>query len=255
MEVYLATLETSNFILEHLNNEELKYALVSYYYLKEKDLEDILNKVSKKLLIDSGAHSFQHGKKIDFEKYTRDYAEFIKKNTNNPKIEGFFEMDIDNVIGYEKVLELRKILEEVSDKIIPVWHNNRGIEDFVEMCKKYSGKKIAITGFANNDIKDSQYNLFINTAHKYGCKIHILGLTRYELIKTLNLGSEDSVDSSSWKQTAIFGGINLPTNNDNIYRFKSLEGMKTNYKKYIYLNYLTAKEIQDRYDKIDNSVY
>ena len=81
-------------------------------------------------------------------------------------------------------MEYRKILESVSDKIIPVWHNNRGVEDFIEMCKKYKGKKIAITGFANNDIKDSQYSLFINTAHKYGCKIHILGL--YHLTNNRN---------------------------------------------------------------------
>ena len=254
MEVCLATLETSDYILEHLEKEELKFGLVSYYYLKNDLIDTILTKISKKLLIDSGAHSFQHGKKVDFDKYTEEYAEFIKKYTDNPKIEGFFEMDVDNVIGYEKVLELRKKLEAVSDKIIPVWHNNRGIDDFVNMCKKYTGKKIAITGFANNDIKDSQYNLFINTAHKYGCKIHILGLTRYELIKSLNLGKDDSVDSSSWKQTAIFGGINLPTKNDNIYRFESVEGMKTNYKKYIYLNYLTAKEIQDRYENVDQSI-
>ena len=233
----------------------MNFGLVSYCYLRnQQQLEEILSKINISLLIDSGAHSFQHGKKVDFLDYTKKYAEFIKRNTDNPKIEGFFEMDIDNVVGYEKVLEYRKILEEVSDKIIPVWHNNRGVEDFVDMCKKYTGKKIAITGFANNDIKDSQYNLFINTAHKYGCKIHILGLTRYELIKDLNLGKDDSVDSSSWKQTAIFGGVNLPLTDKTIYKLSALEGLKCNYKYYIYLNYLTAKIIQDMYKEEDYSV-
>ena len=255
MRVCLATLETSDYLLQKIKSNELNFGLVSYCYLRnQQQLEEILSKINISLLIDSGAHSFQHGKKVDFLDYTKKYAEFIKRNTDNPKIEGFFEMDIDNVVGYEKVLEYRKILEEVSDKIIPVWHNNRGVEDFVDMCKKYTGKKIAITGFANNDIKDSQYNLFINTAHKYGCKIHILGLTRYELIKDLNLGKDDSVDSSSWKQTAIFGGVNLPLTDKTIYKLSALEGLKCNYKYYIYLNYLTAKIIQDMYKEEDYSV-
>ena len=121
MQVHIAALENAcNYLLKQLEKDEIKYALVSYFYLKENEFQIIVDSVSKKLLIDSGAHSFQHGKKIDFVEYTKKYAEFIKKNTDNPKIEGFFEMDIDNVIGYEKVLELRKILEEVSDKIIPV---------------------------------------------------------------------------------------------------------------------------------------
>lgn len=255
MRICLAATEMSENLLKLRPDNDLNYGLASYYYLRDdKHLNLILSKIKESLLIDSGAHSFQHGKKVDFIKYTKEYAEFIKRNTNNPKIEGFFEMDIDNVVGYEKVLEYRKILENVSDKIIPVWHNNRGIDDFVDMCKKYTGKKIAITGFANNDIKDSQYNLFINTAHKYGCKIHILGLTRYELIKDLNLGLDDSVDSSSWRQTAIFGGVNLPLNNKTIYKLSALEGMKIKFDKYLILNYFTAKIIQEMYEKEDYSI-
>jgi hypothetical protein len=44
----------------------IKYGLVSFYYLKgkkaEKKMKLILSKC-KYLLVDSGAHSFQHGKK------------------------------------------------------------------------------------------------------------------------------------------------------------------------------------------------
>lgn len=255
MKVYLAATEMSEKLLNLRPDDDLSFGLASYYYLRDdSQLQLIVSKIKESLLIDSGAHSFQHGKKVDFLEYTKKYADFIRKHTNNNKIEGFFEMDIDNVVGYEKVLEYRKILESVSDKIIPVWHNNRGVDDFVEMCKKYKGKKIAITGFANNDIKDSQYNLFINTAHKYGCKIHILGLTRYELIKDLNLGVNDSVDSSSWRQTAIFGGVNLPLKNKTIYKLSALEGMKIKFDDYLILNYFTAKIIQEMYKDEDYSV-
>lgn len=256
MRVCLATLETSGALLEKMKDKELNHGLTSYYYLRgQEQLDLILSRINKSLLIDSGAHSFQHGKKVDFLDYTRKYVEFIKKNTDNPKIEGFFEMDVDNVIGYEKVLEYRKILEEVSNKIIPVWHRNRGVDDFIDMCKKYSGRKIAITGFANNDILDSQYNIFINTAHKYGCRIHILGLTRYGLIKDLNLGKDDSVDSSSWRQTGIFGGINAPLSDMTMYKCNWSEGLRCHHTIFMYINYYTAKRIQEMYEDVDNSVY
>lgn len=256
MIICLAALENAHhYFLNDIPDGHLDYGLVSFYYLSnEEHFEKILAKINKKIFIDSGAHSFQHGTKVDFDEYTKKYAEFIKKYTDNPKVEGFFEMDVDNVIGYEKVKELRSVLEAVSDKIIPVWHNNRGVDDFIEMCEKYSGRRIAITGFANNDIKDGQYNLFINEAHKHNCKIHVLGLTRFELIKTLNLGKYDSVDSSSWKQTGIFGGINLPTKDKNVYRVKSLEGLKAPCGDFITANYITARKLQLDYEDIDQAI-
>lgn len=256
MIICLAALEdTLKNFLEKCPDEHLDYGLVSYFYIRnDEHLENILKKINKKLFIDSGAHSFQHGTKVDFDKYTEEYAEFIKRWTNHPKIEGFFEMDVDNVLGYEKVKQLRSVLENASDKIIPVWHNNRGVDEFVKMCEENSGKRISITGFANNDIKDSQYNFFINEAHKHNCKIHILGLTRFELIQSLNLGKYDSVDSSSWKQTGIFGGINLPTKDKKIYRLKSLEGSTAHYKLFIASNFITARKMQLLYEDIDQSV-
>lgn len=111
-------------------------------------------------------------------------------------------MDVDNIIGYDKVLELRKILENVSDKIIPVWHKNRGIEEFKKMCYDYQNKIIAITGFKNEDIKDEQYLMFLKYAKIYNCKVHCLGMTR---LKILNKVPFDFVDSSTWKQAGNYG--------------------------------------------------
>lgn len=256
MIVCLAALEKSNGlknIYDVIDDNYLKYGLVSFYYLKQNEINDVLKKVNK-VFVDSGAHSFQHGVNVDFEKYTDDYVEFIKQNENNDNILGFFEMDVDNVIGYDKVLELRKKLTAVSNKIIPVWHNNRGVKDFIDMCKEYSGRRVAITGFANNDITDGQYNLFINEAHKYNCTIHILGLTRFDLINTLNLGLYDSVDSSSWKQNSIFGGISVVQNKFNLKRFKCFEKLRINWLKYMPINFENAKRIQDNYLCIDNSI-
>jgi hypothetical protein len=205
MKVFLSGLESSekNIIDPMIaRGEQFDYCLSSYFYAcKKKDFIDKLKLISKEILIDSGAHSFQKGKKVNWVEYTKKYAEWITKNDND-KIVGYFEMDVDNVIGYENVLYLRKILESVSDKIIPVWHKNRGIEDFKQMCEKYAGKIVAITGFKNEDIQDHQYLMFLKYAKKFDCKVHCLGMTR---TKIMDLVPFYSVDSSTWKQAGNYG--------------------------------------------------
>lgn len=201
MKIFLSAIE-NNYCGIGKYFDKYKYMLCSYYYLKDDIFREVLEK-SELMLIDSGAHSFQKGKKVDWVAYTKEYAEWIKKVDCN-KILGYFEMDVDNIIGYEKVLELRKILEAASDKIIPVWHKNRGIDDFKAMCEKYAGKIIAITGFKNEDIRDEQYLMFLKYAKNFECKVHCLGMTRKKVIDKVPF---DFVDSSSWKQHAIFGKI------------------------------------------------
>ena len=183
---------------------KMKWNLMSYFYIKGKvELAEYIRDNSEEVLIDSGAHSFQKGKKVDWVEYTKQYAEFIKR-FDRPNVVGYFEMDVDNIIGYDKVLELRKILENVSDKIIPVWHKNRGIEDFKKMCQDYSGRVVAVTGFKNEDIQDHQYLMFLKYAKKYNCRVHCLGMTRKKILDKVPF---DYVDSSSWVQSSIFGRI------------------------------------------------
>ena len=182
-----------------------KWNLMSYFYISQKqyDVAIHIRDNSEEILIDSGAHSFQKGKKVDWDEYTEQYAEFIKK-FDKPNVIGYFEMDVDNIIGYNKVLELRKKLEKVSNKIIPVWHKNRGIKEYKKMCQDYAEKIIAITGFKNEDIKDEQYLMFLKYAKKYNCRVHCLGMTRKKILDKVPF---DYVDSSSWKQGALFGRI------------------------------------------------
>lgn len=183
---------------------KMRWNLMSYYYIKNREeLAIFVRDNSEEILIDSGAHSFQKGAKVDWDRYTKEYADFIKRFDNNTVI-GYFEMDVDNIIGYQKVLELRKVLELVSDKIIPVWHKNRGLDEYKKMCKDYAGKIVAITGFKNEDIKDEQYLMFLKYAKKYNCKLHCLGMTRRKILDQVPF---DYVDSSSWVQNSVYGRI------------------------------------------------
>lgn len=207
MKIFLSAVENQN-IVQTLVKEgiKMKYNLMSFFYIrasKKSELAKFVRDNSEEVLIDSGAHSFQKGVKVDWVEYTKQYAQFIKE-FDRPNVVGYFEMDVDNIIGYDKVLELRKILENVSDKIIPVWHKNRGIQDFKDMCKKYAGKVIAITGFKNEDIKDEQYMMFLKYAKKYNCKVHCLGMTRKKILDKVPF---DYADSSSWLQNGVYGTI------------------------------------------------
>ena len=204
MKIFLSSLENgSKELIEQ--RRHFRWNLISYYYSRKANykLAETIRDKSELILVDSGAHTLQKGTKVDYLKYTYEYAEFIKQ-FDRPNVIGYFEMDVDNILGYEKVLELRKILESVSSKIIPVWHKNRGIEEFKKMCQDYSGKIVAITGFKNEDIKDEQYLMFLKYAKKYNCKVHCLGMTRQKVLDRVPF---DYTDSSSWKQQAIFGKI------------------------------------------------
>ena len=206
MKIYLAAADTmSEDIIRLLPvAKRLHWNLFSYYYLltlKKMEDYDIIRKASKSVLIDSGAHSFQKGKKVDWDRFTKQYADFIQ-DTDNEKVHGYFEMDVDNLLGYDKVLELRSVMEEVTDKVIPVWHKNRGIKDFKQMCQDY--KFVSISGWRNEDVKDHQFIHFVNYAHRNGCRIHGLGLTRRKVLDKVPF---DSVDSSSWLQTILYARL------------------------------------------------
>lgn len=207
MRVFLSGMEAeTSHIFDELERtgQTIPSALMSYYYIKSNpDAFNRCLKLSDEMIIDSGAHSFQEGKRVDWVNYTKEYAQWIKNNDCD-KIVGFFEMDVDVVIGYEKVLELREILNDASDKIIPVWHKNRGIAEFKKMCVDTVGNVVAITGFRNEDIKDDQYAMFLKYAHDHGKKVHCLGMTRKKVLDKVPF---DYVDSSSWKQTGRFGAI------------------------------------------------
>ena len=90
----------------------MHYNLMSYYYIPKNPKRALgIIEQSERIMIDSGAHTFQKGKtKLNWEEYTESYARFIRENDCN-KIVGYFEMDVDKVIGLERVIKLRRRLE------------------------------------------------------------------------------------------------------------------------------------------------
>ena len=180
------------------------YVLESFAYIKPNDVIVPLIPFFKGFLLDSGAFTFMAQAKgpVDFDEYLRRYIAFIKKHD----IQHFFELDIDSVVGYEKVKEYRRILErETGRRCIPVWHRARGKEDFLKMCEEYD--YVAIGGIVTKEIRSSEHRYFpwfIREAHKRGAKIHGLGYTNLSGLSKYHF---DSVDSSSWTSGNRFGHL------------------------------------------------
>ena len=181
------------------------YALESFFYVKKANkLMELIPKF-KGFLLDSGAFTFRQNSKIkaNWEQYTEEYADFI----NHHNIKLFFELDIDTEIGYDRVLVLRNKLEKLTNKqCIPVWHKNRGKEEFIKMCQEYPYVAIGgLVGSKNDTSSIIKYlPWFIDTAHKNKAMIHGLGLTAMDSLKRFRF---DSVDSTSWTTGNRFGKI------------------------------------------------
>lgn len=181
------------------------FILESFYYTDEHT--ERLLPMYGDFLLDSGAFTFMqvNSKHLNWEEYIERYTNFINKN----KVEKFFELDIDSVIGYEKVKEYRNKIEKLTGRqVIPVWHKSRGIEEFKKLCKDYSYVAIGASGINEDSAWINQrpevLEHFITIAHKNNAKIHGLGFTRINLLKRLHF---DSVDSTAWTGGNRFGFI------------------------------------------------
>ena len=207
------------------------YMLESFFYADEWVEKHI--PLFKDFLLDSGAFTFfsaKNVKNINWEEYIDRYADFINKN----KVDLFFELDIDKIVGYENVLKFRDILERKTGKqCIPVWHRSRGRDEFLRMCDEYS--YVAVGGVVSKEIKQNEYKIFkylISEAHKRGAKIHGLGFTNLEGIKKYHF---DSVDSTAWTTGNRFGAI-YKFNGETLIKYQKQDGQRLADSKKVALN-------------------
>ena len=173
------------------------------------------------LLIDSGAFTFMSDgrRAVDWDEYVERYAAFI----NHYKIEKFFELDIDSIVGFKEVVRLRYKLEKLTGRrVIPVWHVSRGREEFLRMVQEY--KYAAVGGYVAKDVPreklEAAFPWLIREAHKAGCKLHGLGYTPRDIVR--KPFKFDSVDSTAWIAGNRFGAI---------YKFNPSTGIMEKWKK------------------------
>lgn len=192
-----ADLERNRLLTEHR-----PYILESFFYA-DQDTERLIPYFGD-FLLDSGAFTFMQGTKgaVNWDEYIERYADFINRN----RIEKFFELDVDSVVGYEKVLQFRAKLERLTGRqCIPVWHLKRGMTEYRRHCDEYP--YVAIGGIVSKEIKPEQYKHFpamITEAHRRGAKVHGLGFTALSYLPRIHF---DSVDSTAWTTGNRFGFV------------------------------------------------
>lgn len=199
----------------------IQLAILESFYYADEWTEWVIPRISH-FMLDSGAFTFMQGTagEPDWDDYLDRYIDFINRNN----VELFFELDIDSVVGYKRVLEMRKKLEDgTGRKCIPVWHISRGKEEFLKMCDEYD--YVAVGGIVSKEIPPAKYDIFrwlISEAHKRGAKIHGLGFTNLEGLKRYHF---DSVDSTAWTTGNRFGSIHK-FDGETMRKFNAPEGSR-----------------------------
>ena len=132
------------------------------------------------------------------------YANFVKSNN----IKNYVEIDIDQKIGLDGVKKLRHSIEKiVGYKCMPVWHMNRGYDNWLSVCNDYD--YVCFGAFITDGLSEDKYRYipkFINDARKNNCKVHGLGMTSMKWLPKLNFYS---VDSSTWTSGCRYGSLHL----------------------------------------------
>lgn len=205
MRIYLAATQgrfRNDEWTEKSQTEKPKYLLETFVEGEKNCMRALESTANENFLLDSGAFSYLNGQTIELpkmEEYVERYIDFLQKSN----IQYFFEMDVDALFGIKSVEKWRKKIErETGRQSIPVWHKQRGIEYWKNMCEEYTF--VAIGGF-NFDIKKREYDLIrkmVDYAADRGVKVHGLGFTNVKILKTFRFYS---VDSTTWLSGAVRG--------------------------------------------------
>ena len=194
------------------------YILESFYYVTDWMLPYLDNKIWN-FMLDSGAFTFMEQKaqgvkatidsdSMRWDDYVRRYADFIIEHD----IDLFFELDIDVIVGLDRVNKLRGALETRTGKrSIPVWHKSRGLENWKQLVKDY--EYVAIGGIVSGEIKRHEHKFLhamCDIAHAERTRVHGLGVSPIAGNALRNYRF-DSVDSTNWTMGGRAGHLEIFT--------------------------------------------
>lgn len=221
---------------------DVPFILESFYYIQDYQIPLIHS--AELFLLDSGAFTFMSNSKkaVDWDAYIDRYAAFVVEHD----VKHYFELDIDAVVGYERVKEMRRKLESKTCRpCIPVWHKGRGVEEFKRLARDYD--YIAIGGIVSKEFERDEYPLFKKLcayANQQGTKVHGLGFTPADVTEY----GFYSCDSTSWNAISRFGTlykftgdrvVNMTPQGKRVVKSKYVQGEVHNIREWIkYQNYL-----------------
>jgi hypothetical protein len=195
--------------------EGIDRLLVSYHYIQRKGKKFLRERLEKhpnvKIMIDSGAYTF-HVKEDEYKQkpmefwdnYLEKYTSFIKANKDI--IFSCVELDIANIVGFERVDYFRKkYFEPLRDEgvlVCYVWHGYDGKPYWEEMCKKYDYVGFSLQG---DSLSDSEMARFFSVARRYNTLTHGFAVTR---VDTMSKFPFYTGDSTTWLVGTQYGELN-----------------------------------------------
>lgn len=203
-----------------------KHVLTSYLQFFQKgDLDFVkrrkLANPEINIMVDSGAHTFltdwqkySTWTRKQFDAYAEGYAKWLYDNRKY--LFAAVELDIDyclnmvlgggavhSTFGTNIVEQWQKNLfiplEAKGLPICFVWHTQRRLEGWEEMCSKFS-----YVGLPGTMSSDADFNKYITVARRYATKIHGFAATKQADFRDWPWFS---IDSITWKTSEMYGTL------------------------------------------------
>lgn len=215
MKIFLSGGESYN---EAIKKTRHQHIFTSFYYAQGASNRIKTLGPTKEIIVDSGAHTFfsshledsasivkKENKSVrasveNLDNYVDEYIRFIKAHRH--LVSYFVELDIDRVVGYEKVLQIRKKLYEATKgKLMVCYHPSQGTwEENKKDLLQY--EYVGLEGVTARGGIKFDYKKIVKDCYFNKVKVHGFAMTKKNFLNSIPVYS---TDSSSWLATLRFG--------------------------------------------------
>lgn len=191
--------------VEKQARRDVQFILESYHYVNRQSLVDTMRRDGVKVFLDSGAFSaFTQGIDIDLPAF----CEYIHRNSDIIKVVSVLDGIGDPLKTYQNQLKM----EALGCPALPCFHygeDERYLEHYIANYEYITlGGMVPINKEQLRLWLDRIWNRYLTDKDGFPIrKVHGFGLTRLGLMRRYPWYS---IDSSSWVQSAVNGGIMIP---------------------------------------------
>ena len=199
-----------------LLDQGVKRVLYSYWYILQMRRETFIAKMQDEypevsFILDSGAFTYwakyknEPEKLMGWREFRRNYFDYIDGTWE--RWARVAELDLDNTFAEITLDRLADWRDEMYERcpeanLMPVWHGNRGPEEWDSYIRDRRWKYLAI---GSGQRLMGMIRGMIWKAHQWRRPVHGFGMTRVNTV--LGLVNYDSVDSSSWLSGQKYGTL------------------------------------------------
>lgn len=144
----------------------------------------------------------------EFKVMAADYITYLKRDAH--VWDHIIELDVDEIFGVERADIFRRNLHSmVGDRLLPVWHAQRGQEGWQEMIRTFPYVAMSISraaGGRNTRRNHALIREMVRQAHERGVQVHLLGGSTMDYFDDYDV---DTMDASSWAAGVRWGELKV----------------------------------------------